>query len=42
MYVCIASLQANKTKLTVDLDVAAPHLIIPEDFTNHNSSLVGG
>ena len=33
-------LQASKVKLTIDLDVAAPHLIIPEDFTSQDSSLV--
>ena len=27
-------------KLTIDLDVVAPHLIIPEDFTSQDSSLV--
>ena len=37
----VSFLQASKMKLTIDLDVAAPHLIIPEDFTNQNSSLVG-
>ena len=38
--ICVTFLQASKMKLTIDLDVAAPHLIIPEDFTNQNSSLV--
>ena len=36
----IATLQAGKIKLTIDLDVAAPHLIIPEDFSSQDSSLV--
>jgi len=38
--VCVTFLQASKVKLTIDLDVAAPHLIIPEDFDDQNSSLV--